>query len=140
MTSCNGNGYCLIQCECICFDEETKDYDVNDIECRCIHKYHNGYCPSTCCMPIQCRNFKYCGEKIPKWMSTTHNNMCIVCVIQMGKHTYTNQQEDCNVCFENKNMLILDCKHKICNDCWYNITFNQKPICPLCRNVNKWSK
>ena len=42
-------------------------------------------------------------------------------------------------------MLILKCNHKICNDCWYNITkkdFGQNehnPLCPLCRNLNNWN-
>ena len=75
--------------------------------------------------------------------------MCVNCAVQMGKHRYTNQIEDCCVCLENKKMLILKCNHKVCNDCWYNITEKgfgdeeleeYKPLCPLCRNVNDWTK
>lgn len=75
--------------------------------------------------------------------------MCMNCAIQMGKHIYTNELEDCCVCFENKLMLLLKCNHKVCNDCWYKITkenfgenfgYNEhKPLCPLCRNLNNWS-
>jgi len=62
----------------------------------------------------------------------------------MGKHTYTNEVEDCCVCLENKTILILKCNHKVCNDCWYYITRfeNNEPnsrLCPLCRNLNDWS-
>jgi hypothetical protein len=72
--------------------------------------------------------------------------MCVNCAIQMGKHSFTNQVEDCCVCLENKLMLILKCNHRVCNDCWYKITEkgfgtnDQTPFCPLCRNVNDWSK
>ena len=50
----------------------------------------------------------------------------------------------CPVCLENKNIIILNCNHKICNECWYIITekgnddYNYKSVCPLCRNLNQW--
>jgi hypothetical protein len=141
MSSCEGNGECLKQCMCFCYDEETEEYYEN---CTCGHREHNGYCPSTCCMPVECRNYKYCNERLPKWALYCHNGMCINCVIQMGKHKFTNQLEDCCVCLENKPMLILKCDHKVCNDCWCNITQNKfdtddnNPKCPLCRNINTW--
>ena len=143
MTSCNGNGECLIQCGCQCVNEETDEYDEI---CICGHREHDGYCPSTCCIPVECRNYKYCYEKQPKWVSFCHNGMCMNCAVQMGKHTYTNQIEDCCVCLENKRMIILKCNHKVCNDCWYNITSegfgynDHSPLCPLCRRVNNWEK
>ena len=62
MTSCNKNGECLIQCECECYNEETNKY--NNV-CTCGHREHNGYCPSICCIPIECRNYKK-KEKIMK--------------------------------------------------------------------------
>lgn len=78
--------------------------------------------------------------------------MCMNCAVQMGKHIYTNQVEECCVCLENKIMLILNCNHKVCNDCWYHITNyeieydedgfqneKQKPLCPLCRNCSDWN-
>jgi hypothetical protein len=72
--------------------------------------------------------------------------MCVNCAVQMGPHTYTNQVEECCVCLETKIMLILKCNHKVCNDCWYNITNEgsesdeHNPLCPLCRNSNDWSR
>jgi hypothetical protein len=135
MTSNTCNGECLIQCGCDCYNEETDTYD--DV-CVCGHRAHNGYCPSDCCVPVECRNFKYCQTKQPKWVSLCHNGMCINCASQMGKHVYTNTVDECCVCFEHKNMLILKCNHTICNDCWYIIT-KEKHLCPLCRSSSDWT-
>lgn len=140
MSSCNGDGTCLKQCEC--YDEEIEEYDE---VCVCGHREHNGYCPSNCCTLVECRNFKHCRTKIPQWVTFCHNGMHANCAIQMGNHKYTNEVEDCCVCLENKTMLILKCNHKICNDCWYIITKeglgndNRRSLCPLCRNRNNWS-
>jgi hypothetical protein len=142
MTECNGNGECLFQCECECYNEETEEYNE---ECICGHREHNGYCPSNCCIPIKCRNYKYCNEKLPFWVLCCNNGMCINCAIQFGKHTFTNKDEECGICLENNKILILKCNHKICNDCWYNITKydygtdEHKPLCPFCRNYNDWN-
>jgi hypothetical protein len=146
MTSCDRTGECLIQCECECYNEET--YEQNEI-CSCGHREHNGYCPSYCCLPIECRNYKYCKEIQPQWVSNCHNGMCMNCAVQLGRHKTTNTLDDCPVCLENKNMLILKCNHKVCNDCWFTITKKgfgnedvdeYKPLCPLCRSLNDWSK
>lgn len=142
MSNCNGSGECLRQCECECYNKKTNKY--NKI-CLCGHREHNGYCPTNCCVPIECRNYKFCNKKLPQQILWCHNGMCINCAIQMGKHTITNIIEECCVCLENKIMIILKCNHKICNDCWYNITNKgfetneQNPLCPLCRNLNDWS-
>jgi len=138
---CNGNGRCLIQCDCECYDEKTYEYHET---CLCGHRNHNGFCPSTCCEPFKCRNYKYCESIMPKWVGICHNGMCINCAIQMGKHNVSDIVEDCCVCLDSKYMLILNCNHKICNDCWYKITLRwfcfgeQQPLCPLCRNKNYW--
>lgn len=50
MSSCDGYGECLIQCICECRGEI----------CICGHREH---CPSGCCSPVECRNFKYCTAK-----------------------------------------------------------------------------
>ena len=134
MTSCNKNGECLIQCRCKCFNKK---------ECVCGHRDHNGYCPSSCCVPVECRNFPQCNTRVPKWLAFLKNGTCINCDMQMGRRTITSQVEDCCVCFENKIMLSLKCNHKICNECWYNVAIEgggNKSLCPLCRNKNDWSK
>ena len=136
MTFCNKNGECLFECVCECYNEV----------CICGHRDHNGYCPSICCIPTECRNYTYCNVKLPKWVSKYHNGMCINCAVQMGSHKTTDIIDDCPVCLDNKIMIILKCNHKVCNNCWYNITkvgFDEqdyKPLCPLCRNLNDWNK
>jgi len=109
MSLCNGNGKCLTQCQCKC-----------DKICICGHIDHNGYCPSKCCIPSNCRNYTYCNVRQPKWVSDIHNGMCMNCAAQMGPHTITDNIFECPVCLENKNIIILNCNHKICNECCYN--------------------
>jgi hypothetical protein len=146
MTTCNGNGECLEQCWCSCYNEETDEYDEI---CTCGHREHKGNCPSACCIPVECRNYKYCNVKQAQWVSDCHNGMCLNCAVQLGPHETTNIIENCPVCLENKNIIILKCNHKICSDCWYKITElsvdedtekSYKTLCPLCRNLNDWSK
>jgi len=146
MNSCSGNGECLQQCECKCIDKET--YEYYEI-CVCGHRIHKGYCPSNCCLPIECRNYKFCKIIQPEWLSNCHNGMCMNCAVQLGRHKTTDIIDYCPVCLESKNMIVLNCEHHICNECWYMITENgfgdddpgkYKPLCPLCRNVNDWKK
>ena len=146
MTSCKGNGECLRQCYCECFNEDTYEYYET---CTCGHREHEGNCPSNCCSPVECKNYSFCKIKQPKWVSNCHNGMCMNCAVQFGRHKTTDIIEDCPVCLENKNIIILHCNHKICYECWYMITKNgfgdddpeeYKPQCPLCRNINDWSK
>ena len=136
--ACDGNGNCLKQCECECYKEETDEYLEH---CVCGHREHEGYCPTNCCVPVECRNYKYCNKKLPKWVVLCHNSMDMNCAVQMGPHKYTNILEDCCVCLDNKFMIILNCNHKVCNDCWFNITKENVKVnkkCPLCRNPNNW--
>ena len=73
--SCNGNGECLTQCECECYKETHK--------CVCGHGEHNGYCPSDCCMPVECKNYKNCNVKNPKWVLDCHKGMCMNCAVHL---------------------------------------------------------
>jgi len=144
MSSCNGDGKCLTQCECKCYNEETDEY--NEV-CVCGHREHNGYCPSKCCRPIKC-SYKYCNIKQPEWVSWCYKGLCVNCSIQIGDnnlHFPFSEVGDCCVCLENKTMIILRCNHIICDDCCYSITkegFNneQNLLCPLCRNLNDLGK
>ena len=80
----------------------------------------------------------------PQWVSNCHNGMN--CAVQLGRHKTTDIIDDCPVCLENKTIIILKCNHKVCNNCWFTITKKgfgndeHKPLCPLCRNLNDWSK
>ena len=132
MTFCNKNGECLIQCVCECYNEV----------CICGHREHNGYCPSGCCIPTECRNYTYCNVKLPKWVSFCHNGMCINCAVQMGKHVYTNQVEECCVCLEMipiipANQHFSECQHVLCSGCNYECIRTRNVRCPLCRGPRR---
>jgi len=134
--NCNGNGKCLKQCKCIC--KKTKVNTLFDF-CKCDHQNHQGYCPTHCCNLIKCRNYDKCNIKLPQWIIDCHKGVCDNCFVQMGIHDYLELKEECNICFEIKNMLKLQCGHNICNDCWFDITYTSDDIyvlCPFCRSKN----
>lgn len=144
MDNCKGDGSCLEQCNCECYDIVDSDSDedivISHEICTCGHREHGGYCPSNCCQPLECRNYKFCKVKNPKWLADIHNGMCMNCAVQMGRHKVSDQVDECCVCLEDKNMIILNCRHLICNECWFKITKNDEDDkCPLCRSPNDWS-
>jgi len=136
MSHCQGDGECLKQCYCECYNEDIDKYDEI---CTCGHRDHGGYCPSTCCSLVECGG---CKEKHPKCYLDMHNGVCVPCDMSMGRRSMTDIVEDCCVCFENKQMLSLKCNHKVCHDCWYQITKGSHSggSCPLCRNINGWGR
>ena len=127
MPSCDYS--CAVQCVCECIE-----LDV----CICGHREHYNYCPVKCCVLVKCRNHKYCKAIIPKWVSGCRNGLCLDCFIQMGEHTITYKKGHCCVCLERVFLLELKCNHKVCNDCWYNITNKvyNNISCPIYRNPN----
>jgi hypothetical protein len=143
---CNGDGTCIKECYCECVNKDTGEYEE---KCTCGHRHHKGFCYSICCFPVKCRNYKYCNEKVPKWILDSYNGMSANCAIQLGRHEVTNITNNCPVCLEDCKMIVLKCNHLICNDCWYQICnkdcFYENtdeiyiPLCPLCRNKNDWS-
>jgi Zinc finger, C3HC4 type (RING finger) len=136
MASCKGDGSCLNQCVCECYNKRTGKYHK---VCKCGHRKHNEYCPSDCCIPLKCRNYKYCNDMHPKWFLNCHNGMDMNCAMQMGPHVVTTYIRQCYACKMNKQMITLKCEHNICSDCWYNITSNEgKHRCPLCGKENHW--
>lgn len=137
MNTCNENGECLQQVSCSCYNEETDEYFE---ECVCGYREHEGcYLPSDCCSPVECINYEHCHSKLPKYVLDVHNGMCMKCDIIMGPHRYTNEVEECFVCFERKRMLVLECNHKLCKDCNYHIRLNGSGQCPMCRNSSEWT-
>ena len=132
MSLCNGNGKCIFQCECECYNEETGEYDEI---CICTHREHNGNCQSNCCKPLECKNYKYCKVIQPKWISDYYNGMCMDCAIQQKKHIFTNKIEKCCLCLEEKTTVILQCGHALCNDCSTNKGL-ASDNCPLCNILN----
>ena len=145
MPYCNGDGSCLMKCNCICYNKET---GKEDEMCVCSHREHNGYCPNNCCVMIKCMNHVSCTSMKPKWIFDYHNGFCINCHFKFTKYKSTNIINVCPICLENKNMILLNCKHKMCEECWDNITKKGFSICEkeyitlctLCRDSNNDSK
>jgi hypothetical protein len=122
--ACNGDGKCLYQCECDCYDENTGQPFK---ECTCGHRQHgNEGCASECCVPIECRNHTECFQKAPQWYLNDHNGLCVKCVNRVNDATpdgvnRINRIEECYCCLERKPRLELACNHNICKECWYRL-------------------
>jgi len=144
MSLCTGNGNCIYQCVCVC------DSDMSHAACTCGHRFHNKmiggedecniYCREQCkyqCVLVECHNFKLCKQKRPQWVLNSNKEMCIDCAIMIGKITFLNEIDDCPICFNHKDMIMINCeKHKVCIDCWkeWSDKCIQPPVtCPLCR-------
>jgi hypothetical protein len=86
----------------------------------------------------KCKFYKYCGRYITNHISNTHNKCCINCDIQLGPYKSINDDEECPVCYTNKNSIQLMCNHKLCYECWYKLTNRYEYRCPICRFRNYW--
>lgn len=152
--TCSGDGECLIQCGCSCYDEER---DIPLTECTCGHRAHirfiggneefDVYCRhmacSFNCQLIECHNFRICGKKYPQRILWAHNGMCVNCAVSLGKIKFLDESRECPICIEHKDAIEISCnKHTICLDCWKSMAFltNTYPLrCPLCReSIWKW--
>lgn len=137
---CTGDGFCLRQCHCVCDDENN---------CNCEHPGHSngtGYCPGDHCVPVKC---KTCGKLVPQWLLNMNKNKCINCSVILGPCEFVGSGE-CNICFENKEILRLKCGHELCSECWSeirevveideDICVNKyvSQGCPFCRQKNQW--
>ena len=141
------NGICIyVRCYCTCYTYNKDKNQYIEIDCICGHRIHNGNCylaPSPCCEPIKCANYKYCNFRCIEKYDMIVFPFCLDCDSQMGKFKNTNIIKECNICYENKNILLLECNHEICNECWFLITRKsetcgfKKLLCPICRYDNK---
>jgi hypothetical protein len=155
MNACNGDGFCLHQCCCVCFDDE--EHEVPSEVCACGHRSHTKqiggnteldlYCQESCphnCTLAKCHNFKLCCQKRPLAILRVNNGMCLNCALAIGKLEFLEEKDDCPICLENKDMVLISCgKHKVCVDCWNTASETEnRPIplsCPLCReSIWKW--
>ena len=149
MSLCEGNGNCIKQCICICYNDENND--IPSEVCRCSHRNHNKliggnseyylYCKSDCphnCELIECHNYRMCKQKRPQILLSCNNGMCLDCAIHIGRIAFLDKKDNCPICLDNKDMIEINCeKHNVCLDCWKNWseTCTQIPLtCPLCRN------
>ena len=98
------------------------------------------------CVLIECKNYKHCGQKRPKWLLEFHKQMCINCAAAEHSKTivFTDIQQECPVCYEEKYMIQLPCKHLICLMCLYAMfarnentrdytNVSERTTCPFCR-------
>ncbi len=149
------------ECKCICHcDEEDNCVCFKFIYrelCTCGHRKHHGYhkpdnpCPYNC-EPKLCPNDKnhnnmvFCtkGQLYPEWLFDCHGGNCLYCGQLYGHgFRHTNDIKECPVCYDDKLMTKLRCKHEICWDCWSQICHGGsddpklRTSCPLCRR-KKW--
>jgi hypothetical protein len=145
MSSCTGRGSCIQQCICTCFID-----DIPNEVCICGHRNHTQliggtdetdiYCKKECqynCQVVPCHNYTFCGNKYPQTILDCHNGLCFNCALMIGKIKFLYEKDDCPVCMQNKDMILINCeRHKFCLDCWKEWSENSKetPLkCPLCR-------
>ena len=146
MVDCTGDGTCIQQCSCECYDEIDETTDKIHEVCTCGHREHNGNCPNNClhnCQVVECHNYRMCKQKRPQRILWCHNGMCIDCAVSIGKIKFLDIKDDCPICMENKEVVEITCrKHNICLECWkeWSISSKQAPLtCPLCReSIWKW--
>lgn len=147
MSSCSGNGGCLPQCFCECFDDE--DCEIPSSVCSCGHRDHpkliggtteyDVYCKSECshkCQLVKCRNYRMCSQKRPQWELDCDDGMCNECAVMIGRIKFLDVKGDCPICLDNKDMIEISCgKHNVCLDCWKEWSNTSKPPlrCFLCR-------
>lgn len=140
------NGICTYHyCECYCNTYNEKTHEYVDFECKCGHRSHNGICyleRSPCCEPIKCLNYIVCKSVFLYDHQMPNFPFCTKCFNDMGKFKYSDFIKKCNICNENKNILLLECNHEICNECWIfsiyyspknnSFNFNSNSNCPFC--------
>lgn len=125
---CDGNGGCFIQTDC--------EGGYEQLEC------------SHGCQLLECKNYKHCNQKRPKWIWEIHNKMCVNCAVQEydGTIQFTDIKQECPVCYDEKYMMKLSCKHYICLYCLYGMFERNENIreitpiaertkCPICRDI-----
>ncbi len=144
---------CRCECdeeyECICYQHIPKEI------CSCGHREHMGMCKPEIpceydCEPVLCPNDinhknDNKGQMYPKWLFNCHGGNCPECAILYGHgFSHKNEINECPICYENKPMISLQCKHEICWDCWSSIceksqsdSFENRASCPICRR-KKW--
>jgi len=127
MANCECDGTCLNQ-----VDEDTYEHTA------CSHA----------CELVECKNYKHCGKKNPKWVLTIHKEMCpgCACMEYDGKTTFTDTKQECPVCYDEKYMMKLRCNHLLCLICLNGMYARNENIrestpvaertkCPMCRNT-----
>jgi len=127
---CNGRGICIIPCYCPCFDGLVYD----DSECKCGHGAHNGYCPSDCCEPVECHNYRLCHNSVPQHVLDMNEGVCHLCNKNFGRLNYAELSMPCSVCTNRMEMIELPCGHLTCILCWRSNSYVE---CVQCTFANR---
>jgi hypothetical protein len=141
---CEGDGSCYQRCKCVCFSQRRQD------TCTCEHTDHSyRYCPVECpyhCRLFECHNFPMCNQKRPFIELWVHNGMCAKCAVLYGRILFTEIREECMLCFEQKQMIVISCeKHMFCLTCWKTYCETEREsyptTCPVCReSIWNWRR
>ena len=130
---CEGDGKCLIECNC----------NFNRYTTRCIcHEDNHGHLISSkrrfciiynkCrCILKECKNYNHCQEEFPEYFYK--NEQCENC--NAFDINFINEQNTCLICYEDKYLIETKCKHNFCLDCLIKMN-GEKPVdenpCPFC--------
>lgn len=142
---CHGRCFVAFECKCSCFSDCKCDE-----ECACEHlsSCNNAiskhkecvvYCKfsNTCCSLINCSNYFICTNKIPEYVYARNGGICDGCYFAFGNLTKISSEEECCVCLEKNNEVMLTCGHSMCAECmekWFQE--NEDRPCPFCRQIN----
>ena len=126
MPHCQGNGQCLEECSCRCFDRRHQN---SWKFCVCGHANHESSCvPTRCekgCTLKPCFNYRFCDVKTSQRVLNNYNGLCIYCWKYFGKIFPTNNFKKCTMCQEEK--MVLNTKFKImeiCFECFEDMVDN----------------
>lgn len=150
--ACNGNGDCFKShiCDCGCFDdcdciEECNCEIQHNDNCLYINNPEHKECIIFCkfkppcesnCILFKCGNYFICGSEMPAYVLDKNNNLCDGCYLQLG-NLQKGKIEECFICFDVKESVILSCNHSTCFDCFEKWSFaNEDRPCPMCRTIN----
>jgi hypothetical protein len=129
------DGDCLTECKC--------RYMRGTDDCHC-YKYKHDHIRSATkrfcvideceysCSLIDCKNYNYCKDSYPLHMLI--NGQCENC--DAFKVTFTNEIDNCFICFEDKYLIETECKHRFCLNCLLKLNWDKEADdnpCPMCR-------
>lgn len=132
---CTGDGFCFLATQCNHWFH--------------VKKYCPTNCPKGCTIENSIIKCNFCNHIAPLIVLNIHGTgkeegrKCMNCKIEYGQIEITDKNEECPICLENKNMILLPCSHLVCFDCWkkesatsyMSARANERfPVqCPLCR-------
>jgi hypothetical protein len=94
------------------------------------------------CEIKECHNFLFCQNKDKDWVIEQHGGTCADCWMYFGQIKDTNENKECNICNETKNIIKIACNHEMCYDCWKKIADDHHNVptkCPYCRaQIGAW--